>query len=178
MLAIILLLTGTLASKERAISEKELQDKISGFWLGQLVCNYFGLPFENEYVDEPIPFLVDRIYTFRDDEAIRLNRQDWRGYIPIFMNAVEGAFADDDTDIEFVTLHAVEKYGLDITYPEITDVWKKHINRRIWVANHTARTLMSKGLVDRKPDEKRTTGTGFRSIPSWSTRSGVPSTPA
>jgi hypothetical protein len=143
----MLLLTTTLSAQERAISEKVLQDKISAFWLGQLVGNYYGLPFENKYVDTAVPFLVDRIYTFEDDSTITLNRYDWRGFIPIFMDAVEGAFADDDTDIEFVTLMAVEKYGLDITYPEITEMWKRHINRRIWVANRTARTLMDKGLM-------------------------------
>lgn len=144
--------TGTYAG-ERTISEKELLDKISGFWLGQLVGNYMGLPFENNYVDEPVPVFVDRVYTHSDDATLDINRNDWRGYIPIFMDAVEGAFADDDTDIEFVTLIAVEKYGLDITYPEITEMWKKHINRRIWVANRTARSLMSKGLI--APDTGR-----------------------
>ena len=99
------------------------------------------------------PFFVDRYYTFRGDPSLEINREDWRGYIPIFIDAVEGTFADDDTDIEFVTLHAVEKYGLDITYPEITLMWKKHINRRIWVANYTARQLMSKGLI--APDTGR-----------------------
>ncbi|MBL7113829.1 MAG: ADP-ribosylglycohydrolase family protein [Bacteroidales bacterium] len=147
ILIISLLLTTTVIGQERAISEKELNDKISAFWLGQLVGNYYGLPFENKYIDEAVPFLVDRMYTYKDDEAIILNRYDWRGFIPIFMDAVEGAFADDDTDIEFITLHAVEKYGLDLTYPEITEMWKKHINRRIWVANATARSLMSNGFV-------------------------------
>lgn len=147
ILIITAVFTNTVNAQERAISEKELQDKISAFWLGQLVGNYFGLPFENKYVDKPVPFLVDRIYTYEDDQAINLNRQDWRGFIPVFMKAVEGALADDDTDIEFITLHAVEKYGLDITYPEITEMWEKHINRRIWVANYTARSLMSKGFV-------------------------------
>ena len=46
------------------------------------------------------------------------------------------------------TIHIqVEKFGLDITYPEITGMWKKHINRKIWVANRTARNLMEKGLM-------------------------------
>jgi ADP-ribosylglycohydrolase len=140
-------------AEERAISEEELLDKISGFWLGQLVGNYMGFPFENLYVDEPIPMLVDRIYTHADDETLKINRDDLRGYIPIFTAAVEGAFSDDDTDIEFVTLHAVEKYGLDITHAEITEMWKKHINRKIWVANRTARGLMAQGLV--APDTGR-----------------------
>ena len=140
-------------AEERAISEEELLDKISGLWLGQLVGNYMGFPFENLYVDEPVPILVDRIYTYADDETLKINRDDLRGYIPIFTAAVEGAFSDDDTDIEFVTLHAVEKYGLDITHAEITEMWKKHINRKIWVANRTARGLMAQGLV--APDTGR-----------------------
>ncbi len=120
---------------------------------GQLAGNYMGFPFENVYVDEPCPMLVDRYYTWQDDASIRMNRNDLRGFVPILAAAFEGAFSDDDTDIEFVTLHAVEKYGLDITYPEITEMWKRHINRKIWVANRTARDLMAKGLV--APDTGR-----------------------
>jgi hypothetical protein len=150
---------------ERVISEKELHDKISAFWLGQLVGNYYGLPFENNYIDEPVPILVDRIYTHAEDAELDINRNDWRGYIPIFMDAVEGAFADDDTDIEFVTLMAVEKYGLDITYPEITEMWKKHINRRIWVANRSARDLMSKGLVAPETGRKENNKNWFQIDP-------------
>jgi hypothetical protein len=165
ILIIPIFLSLNIYAQERAISEKELHDKISAFWLGQLVGNYFGLPFENNYIDEPVPFLVDRIYTHEDDAALEINRSDWRGYIPIFMNAVEGAFADDDTDIEFVTLHAVEKYGLDITYPEITEMWKKHINRRIWVANYTARELMKKGLVAPETGRKENNKNWFQIDP-------------
>jgi len=160
-----LLFTNTVNCQERAISEKELNDKISAFWLGQLVGNYYGLPFENKYVDEAVPFLVDRVYTYKDDESILLNMYDWRGFIPVFMDAVEGAFADDDTDIEFITLHAVEKYGLDLSYPEITEMWKKHINRRIWVANHTARSLMSKGLVAPETGRKENNRNWFQIDP-------------
>ncbi|UCF35961.1 MAG: ADP-ribosylglycohydrolase family protein, partial [Acidobacteriota bacterium] len=49
--------------------------------------------------------------------------------------------------------HAVEKYGLDITYPEIAEMWKAHINRKIWVANRRARDLMDEGLIP--PDTGR-----------------------
>jgi hypothetical protein len=152
-------------AQERAISETELHDKISAFWLGQLVGNYYGLPFENNYIDEPVPFLVDRIYTHADDDQLEINRNDWRGYIPIFMDAVEGAFADDDTDIEFVTLMAVENYGLDLTYPEITEMWKRHINRRIWVANRTARSLMDMGLVAPETGRKENNKNWFQIDP-------------
>jgi len=137
--------SSSVSAAERRLSRAELEDKIAGFWIGQLAGNYMGFPFENVYEAEPCPFLVDRYYTWRDDPAIRMNREDLRGFVPIFAGAFEGAFSDDDTDIELVTLHAVETYGLDLTYPEITSMWKKHINRKIWVANRTARNLMEKG---------------------------------
>jgi hypothetical protein len=140
-------------AEERVISKADLLDKISGFWLGQIVGNYVGFPFENNYRDEAIPVLVDKIYDANDDPSLDINRTDLRGNIPLFTAAFEGAFSDDDTDIEFVTLHAVEKYGLDLNYAEITAMWKKHINRKIWVANATARGLMEMGLT--APDTGR-----------------------
>ena len=142
-------------AEERVITHQELIDKISGFWNGQLLGNFIGFPFENNYVEEPIPILIDRVYTARYDREPELNiyREDRRGHIPIMCNAVKGAFSDDDTDIEFVTLHAVEKFGLDINYAEITEMWKTHINDYIWVANREARNLMDAGFV--APDTGR-----------------------
>ncbi|KKL25435.1 hypothetical protein LCGC14_2405330 [marine sediment metagenome] len=83
---------------ERTISREVLLGKMRGFWIGQLVGNYMGFPFENIYVQKPIPFLVERYYTFRDDPSIRLNRDDLRGYVPIVAHWLEGAISDDDTD--------------------------------------------------------------------------------
>ena len=134
------------SQKVRKITQEELRDKIAGYWIGQCTGNYMGFPFEGTYQEEPVPVFIDRYYQFDDDSLLAINRKDMRGYCLLMTNWLEGAFSDDDTDIEFVTLHAVEKYGLDITYPEITDMWKKHINRKIWCANRTARTLMDKGF--------------------------------
>ena len=159
MVAVLAVSSATLVdgagAKERVISHDELMDKLSGFWIGQLLGNYIGFPFENNYVEEAIPILVDRVYTaeYDGDPELKINTKDRRGYIPIMASALRGAFSDDDTDIEFVTLHAVEKYGLDITYPEITQMWKTHINDFIWVANREARNLMDQGLV--APDTGR-----------------------
>jgi ADP-ribosylglycohydrolase len=131
----------------KKISEDELRDKISGYWIGQCVGNYMGFPFEGTYTEDPVPVFVDRYYQFDDDSSLVINRNDIRGYCLLMTNWLEGAFSDDDTDIEFVTLHAIEKYGLDINYSEITEMWKSHINRKIWCANRTARDLMSKGFI-------------------------------
>ncbi len=149
VLAIVSMAAVDIRAEERAISHEQLMDKLSGFWNGQLLGNYLGFPFENNYVDEANPIFVDQVYSagYDGEPPLVLNDQDLRGHVPIFCHALKGAFSDDDTDIEFVTLHAVEKYGLDITYPEITQMWMTHINDYIWVANRRARRLMDQGLI-------------------------------
>lgn len=140
---------------ERTITRSELIEKTSGFWIGQLVGNFMGFPFETVYVEEAMPLLVDRYYTppLAKEHNLRINGDDHRAFTPYMFTAFDGAYSDDDTDIEFVTLHAVEKYGLDINHTQITEAWKTHINRRIWVANRVARDLMARGLV--APDTGR-----------------------
>ncbi len=154
ILAVLSVAVG-LKAEERAISHDELIDKLTGFWIGQILGNYIGFPFENRYIEEAVPILVDRVYTakYSGKPPLKLNYDDFRSHVPILCDAFHGAFSDDDTDIEFVTLHAVEKYGLDITYPEITQMWKLHINDYIWVANRRARTLMDQGFI--APDTGR-----------------------
>ncbi|WP_425236007.1 ADP-ribosylglycohydrolase family protein [Ulvibacterium sp.] len=136
-----------LSQEYHTISKKELRSKIEGYWLGQLVGNYMGFPFEFVYSADPAPIFVDRYYNVTDSAGIKMNYTDRRGNVNIFADALGGAWSDDDSDIEFVTLHAVEEHGLDINYQEITDAWKKHINRFIWVSNRKARDLMEEGLV-------------------------------
>ncbi|NND34463.1 MAG: hypothetical protein HKN76_17895 [Saprospiraceae bacterium] len=133
----------------QTITKEALRDKIEAYWYGQLVGNYMGFPFENVYREEPVPILIERYFTVEDlkDFDLEMNKDDRRSYGHIMADAMGGAWSDDDTDIEFVTLHAVEKYGLDITYSEITEMWKAHINRFIWAANRKARDLMETGLV-------------------------------
>lgn len=99
-----------------------------------------GFPFENLYVDEPIPVDIQKYYQYDTDDRLRIHQNDWRGMSPIVAKFFGGAFSDDDTDIEFVTLYAVEKYGLGIDYNQITEMWKTHINRKIWVANKEGQT--------------------------------------
>lgn len=142
-----LLCTTGISQEYRSISQKELRTKIEGYWLGQLVGNYMGFPFEFVYNEQPAPVFIDRYYNATDSLTIKMNHTDRRGNVNIFADALCGAWSDDDTDIEFVTLHAVESYGLDLNYQEITEVWKKHINRFIWVSNRKARDLMEEGLV-------------------------------
>ena len=145
-LACQLLVLPAVSQNFQKISQSDLRDKIAGYWIGQCVGNYLGFPFEGTYLETSVPVFVDRYYQFGDDTSLAIN-SDMRGYCPVVVNWIGGAFSDDDTDIEFVTLHAVEKFGLDMSYSEITGMWIKHINRNIWCANRTARNLMDEGLV-------------------------------
>ncbi|NAS14259.1 ADP-ribosylglycohydrolase family protein [Poritiphilus flavus] len=135
------------AQEFQTISKEELRSKIEGYWLGQLVGNYMGFPFEFVFSEDPAPVFIDKYYNVTDSTGIKMNHTDRRGNVNIFADALGGAWSDDDSDIEFVTLHAVEEHGLDINYEQITQAWKDHINRFIWVSNRKARDLMEEGLV-------------------------------
>jgi len=146
LLFLLCLTTAATAQERFTLSAETLRDKIEGYWVGQLVGNFMGFPFEWMYREEPAPRFIDRYYNMNVTTDLRINT-DRRGHVNILGEALGGAWSDDDTDIEFVTLHAVEKYGLDITYPEITNAWKEHINRFIWGSNQRARLLMDDGLI-------------------------------
>jgi len=148
----------------KEISESQLREKIQGYWVGQLAGNYVGFPFENLYTDHAIPIFIDRYFNFGDTDSldIKMNLNDRRAYIHIMADAMGGAWSDDDTDIEFVTLYAIEKYGLDLDYEEITESWKSHINRFIWSANLRARKLMDQGFVPPATGSKKNNENWYR----------------
>ena len=105
------------------ISAEDLEDKIRGGLLAQLLGNLNGLPHENKYYDEP---------------------GNVRQYTPALIN---GARTDDDTDIEWVYISAMQRDRTVLLGPErITSLWKQHINDHIWCANLYARQLMDIGI--------------------------------
>lgn len=113
----------------REISYDTLHDKIAGNWLGQMVGNIYGLEYENKFVEEPgcPPFVYNK--------AIRK------------MSAVDGAFSDDDTDVEYLYLLMMEKYGVHPSYAQIRDGWMYHIRDRVWLANRATLGLMHYGFT-------------------------------
>lgn len=105
------------------ISAEELEDKIRGGLLAQLLGNLNGLPHENKYYDEP---------------------GNIEHYTPTL---ADGARTDDDTDIEWVYITAMQRDGTVLLAPErIAALWKQHINDHIWCANLYARQLMDIGI--------------------------------
>lgn len=135
ILAILLLAASCCQQKE--ITRTELKDKIAGAWIGQMVGNIYGLEYENKFVDEPGegPFVFNK--------AIRK------------MTAVDGAFSDDDTDVEYLYLLMMEKYGVDITYAQVKEGWMYHIRDRVWLANRAALGLMHYGFTPPLTGDKR-----------------------
>ena len=105
------------------ISAEELEDKIRGGLLAQLLGNLNGLPHENKYYDEP---------------------GNVEHYTPTL---ADGARTDDDTDIEWIYITAMQRDGTILLGPEpIIALWKQHINEHIWCANLYARQLMDIGI--------------------------------
>jgi len=100
-----------------------LADKIMGGLVGQLLGNLNGLPHEMKYIDEPG------------------NVEQYTPGLP------QGARTDDDTDLEWVYIYTMEQHQIfEPTPRQLADLWKKHINQRIWCANRFARELMNLGL--------------------------------
>jgi len=105
------------------ISTEDLADKIRGGLLAQLLGNLNGLPHENKYYNEPG------------------NVQQYTPYL------TDGAWTDDDTDIEWVYISAMQQDRTVLLGPErITSLWKQHINDHIWCANLYTRRLMDIGI--------------------------------
>lgn len=105
------------------MSAETLEDKIHGGLIAQLLGNLNGLPHENKYYNEP-------------------------GNVTEYAPALpEGARTDDDTDIEWVYIVGMQRAGTVMLAPEqITELWKKHINDRIWCSNLYVRRLMDIGI--------------------------------
>lgn len=126
LLAVACLTNSTLAVETPRVVEipaEELEDKIRGGMLAQIIGNLNGLPHEFKYIDEP-----GRV----------------EHYTP---SLPEGAFTDDDTDLEWVYLHEIARSKTTRLPPDaIEALWKRHINRRIFCANLYARQLMDLGF--------------------------------
>jgi hypothetical protein len=100
-----------------------LADKIHGGLLGQILGNLNGLPHELKYNAEP-------------------------GNVESYTPALpDGARTDDDTDIEWAYVIAIEQAKtMRLPPAEIAQLWKRHITKGIWCANEHARQLMELGI--------------------------------
>ncbi len=103
-----------------------------GFWLGGCIANWTGLPTENGRTD--FPFFTDSDFGPGKYDYV-LDQDPWG--------------ADDDTDIEYVYQHAIEKYSnYMLTGDQISTVWQDHIGLpKLWVSNLSALGQMQNGAL-------------------------------
>jgi hypothetical protein len=119
------------------IPADQLEDRVRGGMFAQFLGNLNGLPHEFKYIHEP--GTVER-------------------YVP---SLPEGAWTDDDTDLEWVYVSEMARSGEAFLPPDrIAALWKRSINTRIWCANLYARQLMDLGV---KPPV-----TGLIAVNPWS----------
>ncbi len=119
-----------LASDPRKIALEEYRSKVYASWLGQCIGNIYGLPHENRYIEKPGPMTFP--YGYKD--LLRIGD-------------ANGAFSDDDTDLEYMYLLTMEEHGPEPTYQQIANRWKYHIRDRLWLANRGGLVLMHHGLT-------------------------------
>jgi ADP-ribosylglycohydrolase len=100
-----------------------LHDKIRGGFLGQLLGDLNGLVHEMKYIAEP---------------------GDVREYTPALP---DGGWTDDDTDIEWPYLLEIERSRNLLLSPDaLAEIWRRHINRRIWCSHLYLRQLIDLGI--------------------------------
>ena len=117
---------------ELVVNRTDYQDKLMGFWLGGCIANWTGLPTENARTD--FPFFTDDDFGPGKYDYI-LDQNLWG--------------ADDDTDIEYVYQHAMEKFNTYLlTGEQISTVWQDHIGLpKLWVSNLSALGQMQNGAI-------------------------------
>jgi len=122
----------TAAASEAAprIAVEDYRNRVQAYWLGQIIGNIYGLSYEFRYIDQPGP----EEFPYGFGESLARVRE------------VNGAFSDDDTDIEYMYLLQMEQHGIEPTYAQLADAWKYHVRDRVWVANRSALTLMHAGF--------------------------------
>ena len=122
----------TKSNELKKIDVKTYQSKVYASWLGQCIGNIAGLPHENRYVDNPSP--EDFPFAYQGEQAELLKE-------------VNGAFSDDDTDIEYMYMLAMEKYNVSPTLKQLSEFWMHHVRRRVWLANRAALGAMHFGYT-------------------------------
>jgi ADP-ribosylglycohydrolase len=100
-----------------------LQDQIRGGLLGHIVGDLNGLKHEMKYIAEP-------------------------GSVESYVPALpDGAWTDDDTDVEWVYILDMQRSHTLLLPPQrIAELWKRHINRKIWCSHLYLRQLLDIGI--------------------------------
>ncbi len=123
------------------LDEAVYADRLRAMWMAECIANWTGL--KTEACRQEAPFLTDADW----------NTAVCNGWLD-FNTYANPWGADDDTDIEYVYLHALANASrpggvaaTTLSPIEIRDAWTTHINRMIWVSNAKARALFDRGML-------------------------------
>lgn len=115
----------------RYITKADYLDKVKGGFVGQLVGNIFGIPYEGQFTYMPGP--ADITY---------------------YKEVPSMTFSDDDTFVELVALKNLEDNGIDATPAQLAAEWMAHIPRGgVACANFVALENFHRGIMP--PDSGR-----------------------
>ncbi len=131
-ICMILFTSCSFVSNTITIDKEKYEDSLKGFWLGSCIGNWTGLPTENQRTE--FPFFTDSDFGANKFDYV-LDQDPWG--------------ADDDTDIEYIYLHAIEKFNNNkLTGEEISLAWQDHIGLpKLWVSNLAALGQMQNGAI-------------------------------
>ena len=135
----------------RQLSMAEYKDKVAGGWIGQAIGVLWGQWTEGKWQGEIVPFDLKDWYRIRPEiqkqiQSITDQREraefqnkakndlnNWEIWQPDKMSD------QDDLYVEFMFLHSIQAYGLDVTAREIAEDWVKYLDKnRVWCANRGA----------------------------------------
>jgi hypothetical protein len=115
---------GSQAKAEKTILADDVNDKLRGMWLGQLIGNNAGRSTEGRYQSTPDPNVSEPWVL----------KQQWD--------------ADDDTDFEYIAMHILDTNGFDCNSQQIANQWRTHVTSSgIYIANRQAWYLMGDGNI-------------------------------
>ena len=133
---VALLATVASAAPPRVLDASLYESRLRAMWLAESIATWTGLRSEGK-ITVP-PFLTDA---------------DWGtdlGKGPLeFVLALDPWPGDDDTDVEYVALHAMITHGTPWLSPGgLADAWLAHMDDEyLWVSNQQALDLMRRGLL-------------------------------
>ena len=143
----------------RQLSMTEYKDKVAGGWIGQAVGVLWGQWTEGKWQGQMVPFDLKDWYRIKPEVQSKMQtikdrkkRTEFRNKAKNDLNNWEIWQPDrmsdqDDLYVEFMFLHSIQKYGLDVTAREIAEDWVKYLDKnRVWCANRGAYGNFLKGI--------------------------------
>ncbi|MEK7994304.1 MAG: ADP-ribosylglycohydrolase family protein, partial [Planctomycetota bacterium] len=157
----------------RQLSMAEYKDKVAGGWIGQAVGVLWGQWTEGKWQGQIVPFDLKDWYRIKPEVQKQIQsikdqkeRAEFQNKAKNDLNNWEVWQPDkmsdqDDLYVEFMFLHSIRKYGLDVTAREMADDWVKYLDKdRVWCANRGAYGNFLKGIWPPKSGHPRYTPWG------------------